>query len=429
MSNSALTEQPLAILGGPKAVPEPSDAVVDWPIITDEDRQAMLAVIDRTAMSEWDVTQQFEREWAAYNGVEHALSYPNGTQAILAALYAVGVGHGHEVIAPAYTFWASIAQLYSLGATPVFADVEPDSLCLDPGDIEHRITPRTKAIIVVHYNGHPADMDPIGAIARQHGLAVVEDVSRAQGSRYKGRMCGSLGDAAGASMMTRKAFAVGEGGMLTTNNRETFERAVAFSHPGEHADDRTLATWRDVGDAPLSGLKARLNQISAAMGRVQLQHYPQRIVEIQRAVSRFWHLLEDVPGITPHRVTGEGSDMGGWFYPIAHYDADKLGGLPVSRFIEAVVAEGAIARGGIDKPQHLEPIFNTVDIYGHGKPTRLAYADRDLRQPAGSLPVTEAVNDSVIAVPWFKHDWPQQIERQAAAYRKVARHSAQLLAG
>jgi dTDP-4-amino-4,6-dideoxygalactose transaminase len=421
--------QQLAILGGPKAISESNAAIVDWPIITDEDRHAMLEVIDRSAMSEWDVTQQFEREWAAYNGVEHALSYPNGTQAILGAMYAVGIGHGHEVIAPAYTFWASMAQLYSLGATPVFADVERDSLCIDPDDIEHRITPRTKAIIVVHYNGHPADMDRIMLIARKHGLAVVEDVSRAQGSRYKGRMCGSLGDAAGASMMTRKAFAVGEGGMLTTNNREALERAIAFSLPAEHADDRTIETLRDMGDVPLSGLKARLNQVAAAMGRVQLKHYPDRIAEIQRAVGRFWDLLEDVPGITPHRIAGEGSDMGGWFYPMAHYDADALGGLPASRFVEAVAAEGAIVRGGIDRPQHLSPIFNTVDIYGHGKPTRLAYTDRDLRQLAGSLPVAEAVNDRVINVPWFKRDSPEQIERQAAAYRKVARQSAQLFAG
>jgi dTDP-4-amino-4,6-dideoxygalactose transaminase len=423
------TTQQLAILGGPKVIAEPDAAIVDWPIITDEDRRAMLAVIDRSAMSEWDVTQQFEREWATYNGVAHALSYPNGTQAILAAMYAVGIGHGHEVIAPSYTFWASMAQLYSLGATPIFADVERDSLCIDPDDIEHRITPRTKAIVVVHYNGYPADMDRILPIARRHGLAVVEDASRAQGSYYKGRMCGSLGDAAGASMMTRKAFTIGEGGMLTTNSREVFERAIAFGHPVEHRDDRTIDVLREVDNVPLGGLKSRLNQISAAMGRVQLRHYPERIAEIQRAIGRFWDLLEDVPGLTPHRVSGEGSDMGGWFYPMAHYDADALGGLPSSRFVEAVAAEGAIVRGGIDNPQHLSPYFNTVDIYGHGKPTRLANVDRDVRQPAGSLPVAEAVNDCVVNIPWFKHDLPERIEQQAAAYRKVALNFSQLLEG
>lgn len=427
MATSIASDHRLALQGGPKAVAEPSTDITDWPIVTDEDKAAVLEVLSRGAMSNWDVTREFEREWAAYNGVRYAIAYPNGTAAIFGALYGAGVGYGHEVIAPAHTFWASITQVYSLGATPVFADIHPQTLCLDPAGIEKHITPRTKAIVVVHYNGHPADMDAIMAIARKHDLRVVEDVSRAQGSMYKGRMCGSIGDAAGASMMSGKAFPIGEGGMLMTNDREVYERAVCFSHTASHLGDLTMQKYIDCEEIPLGGFKGRLNQLASAMGRVQLRHYAQRIAEIQRAVNRFWQLLEGVPGLRPHRATWPDSDMGGWFYPLGHYAPEELGGLPVKKFVEAVAAEGAIVRPTWETPLHLKKIFNSIDIYGHGKPTRLAFADRDIRQGIGSMPVAEGILQRTLMIPWFKHDRSEEIAQQAAAYRKVALRASDLL--
>ena len=209
--------QPLALLGGPKAVPARRAGPV--PLADRHGARTSGPCIDVLRagnMSDWDLTQQFEREWAAYQGTHYALAHCNGTAALLAAMWAVGLGRGDEMIAPSLTYWASATQVMSLGATPVFADIDPVTLCIDPNDIEHRITPRTKAIMVVHYCGHPADMDPIVAIARQHNLKVIEDVSHAHGSLYKGRMCGSLGDVSAMSMMARKSFAIGEAGMLCT---------------------------------------------------------------------------------------------------------------------------------------------------------------------------------------------------------------------
>jgi len=410
-----------AICGGPKAVPTSDPDLFTWPLITEEDRLAVLEVLSAGSMSGWDVTLKFEAEWAAYNGVKYALAYPNGTMAILAAMYAAGVRRGDEIIAPSYTYWGSIAQAFSLGAVPVFADIDPDSLCLAPRDIEHRITDRTRAILVVHYNGHPADMDGITRIAAKHELKVIEDVSRGQGSVYKTRMCGSIGHVAGMSMMSTKSFPIGEAGMLCTNDRATYERAIAFSHYERHETDLTLPELKRYAKIPLGGIKGRLNQTCAAMGRVQLRHYPERIAAIRQAMRRSWRLLDDVPGLTPHEVApGQGSSMGGWFLPMAHYRSEELGGLPLPRFIAAVQAEGSRADPAVDYPLHLHPVFNDADIYGDGTPTCTVFADRDVRQGPGALPVSESVNERCFRIPWFKRDQPDAIERHALAYRKVA---------
>src|SRR3954468_13677523 len=144
-SSSTVSQQPLALLGGPKVVPHEDQELFHWPIVTAEDEQAVLAVLRKGNLSDWDVTLEFEREWAAYQGTQFALAHCNGTAALLAAMWAVGLGRGDEMIAPSLTYWASATQVMSLGATPVFADIDPVTLCIAPGDIEHRITPRTKA--------------------------------------------------------------------------------------------------------------------------------------------------------------------------------------------------------------------------------------------------------------------------------------------
>jgi perosamine synthetase len=432
---SATLHQPLAILGGPKAVPHGAPDLFHWPIVTEEDEQAVLEVLRKGNMSDWDVTLEFEREWAAYQGTSHALAHCNGTAALLAAMWAVGLGRGDEMIAPSLTYWASATQVMSLGATPVFADIDPVTLCISPGDIEHRITPRTKAIMVVHYCGYPADMDPILVIARKHNLKVMEDVSHAHGSLYKGRMCGSLGDVSAMSMMARKSFAIGEAGMLCTNDRGLYERAIAFAHYERALSDLTLPDLKATAAAggfatalPLGGVKARINQTCSAMGRVQLRHYPARINAIQNAMNRFWDLLDGCPGVRPHRPPpGSGSTMGGWYNPVGHYLPEELGGLPVERFVEAVNAEGGRSGRGVNFPMHLHPLLNDADVYHDGKPTRIAFTDRDVRQGPGSLTVSERLGSRAFGIPWFKHDRPEQIAQYAAAFRKVAMHADELL--
>ncbi len=428
----------LAMLGGPKAVTLDQKDITGWPIVTKEDEEAVLEVLRRGAMSGRDVTMKFEREYADWHGTEYALGHSSGTAALQAAMWACGVGVGDEIITPSLTYWASALPVFGLQGTVVFADVHPDTLTIDPGDIEHRITERTKAIVPVHLAGYPADMDPIMEIAGKHDIKVIEDVSHAHGALYKGRLVGTIGHVACFSIMSGKALATGEGGILITNDRYIWEKATAWGHHG-----RTVATqWTGELDEqiitapdltpfvgmPWGGYKYRMHQLTSAVARVQLKYYKERMEEIQKAMNYFWDLLEGVPGLQAHRPPkNSGSTMGGWYAARGIYKAEELGGLHLHKFAEAVAAEGAICGAGSRRRLHVHPLFNEADIYGHGKPTRIANSDRDVREPEGSLPVTEAEGDRVYGIPWFKHYWPEIIEEHAAAYRKVAENADQLL--
>jgi dTDP-4-amino-4,6-dideoxygalactose transaminase len=165
------------------------------------------------------------------------------------------------------------------------------------------------------------------------------------------------------------------------------------------------------------------------MGRVQLRHYDARCAEIQQGMNHFWNLLEDVPGIKAHRPCKDsGSTMGGWYAAHGLYRPEELGGLSVTRFCQAVSAEGCGISPGANMPLHSHPLFNTTDVYGHGKPTRIANSDRDLRQPQGSLPVTELMPSRCYSIPWFKHYRPEIIAEHALAFRKAAENAERLLA-
>jgi perosamine synthetase len=428
----------LALLGGPKSITLDAGNLFAWPIITTEDEEACLGVLRRGGMSGTDVTKEFEAEFSAWIGTEFALGYPSGTESLRGAMWACGVGLGDEVICPSVTYWASAAPVQQLGAAVHFAEIEADTLCLDPKDIEHRIGPRTKAILVVHYAGHPADMDPILEIAKRHNVKVIEDVSHAQGALYKGRQCGTMGDVGAMSLMSGKSLAIGEAGILVTNDRDIYERAIAYGHyertgapstynpPDQQITRDDLAPFSGI---PIGGFKHRMHQLSSAVGRVQLRHYPARIAEIQQGMNRFWDLLADVPGILAHRPDQwPDSTMGGWYFARGLYRAEELGGLTCAKFAEAVKAEGVGACSpGANYPLHTHNVFHSADVIGAGKPTAIAFTDRDVRQGPGTLPVAESIREICLGVPWFKHDDPACIAEYAAAYRKVAENAAQLL--
>ena len=431
------TEEP-ALGGGPKAITLDAGDVFRWPIVTEEDEQAVLEVLRAGQMSGTEVTQQFEDEFAQWIGRKHALCYNNGTESLRAAMWACGVGAGDEIIAPSMTYWASATQALTLGAAVNFTDIDPDTLCIDPDDVEHRIGPATKAIVVVHYAGHPCPMEQIMDIAGRHQIKVIEDVSHAQGSRYKGRMVGTFGDIAAMSLMSGKSFAIGEAGIVATDDRLLFERCVAYGHyertgaPSRYSDatgeitSPELAPYRGL---PLGGYKHRINQTCSAMGRVQLKYYDQRIEEIQKAMNRFWDLLDGTPGIKAHRPPAQsGSTMGGWYAPRGLYRAEELGGLPCARYCEAVRAEGVdICQPGANFALHIHDVFHTADIFRMGQPTMVSFGQRDLRQGLGTLKNAENIDATAFAIPWFKHNRPEIIEQYAHAYRKVARGATALI--
>lgn len=421
----------LALLGGPRAVASDPGDMFDWPIVTPEMEAAVLEVLRKGQMSGTDVTRLFEQEYAAWHGMRYGLAHNNGTAALHAAMFGLGIGKGDEIICPSITYWASCLPVYSLGGTVVFADVDPRTLCVDPADLERHISERTRAIVAVHYLGHPAEMGRIMDVARRHDLKVIEDVSHAHGALYHGKMVGTFGDVSCFSLMSGKSLAIGEGGILLTNDQQVYERALAFGHYERHAD-LALDEIAESAGLPWGGYKYRMHQLSSAVGRVQLKNYPSQMAEIDRAMNAFWDQLEGLPGIRPHRPPRDsGLTMGGWYAPVGLYRPEELGGLSVRRFCEALAAEGVRCRPGCNQALHLHPLFNTVDVYRQGKPTRIANLPEgvDVRQPVGSLPVAEGIQERVFGIPWFKHDRPAIIREYASAVRKVVERYEDLLPG
>ena len=421
-----------AILGGNRTLEHENspEELFHWPIFTEEDEAAVLDVFRNNKMSGNDVTAEFEKEFAAWQGRRFAVACCNGTMSLYAAMFAVGLKAGDELICPTKTYWASCLSAQNLGVSVVFANVDPDTLCLDPDDLPRCLGPRTKAIMVVHYKGYPCDMDRVMAFADAHGLMVIEDVSHAQGGHYKGRMLGTFGDVAAMSLMSGKSFACGELGVAVTDDRVCYERLLAFLHYERNEEslitDPALLPFLHL---PLSGLKGRANQICTAIGRVQLKYYDARIREVRRANNYFFDGIEGLPGIRCHRVDeSTGSDMAGWYIPCVVYHPEELGGLSPETVVRALTAETGFPfhlLGG-NFPLHTHPLFQTYDAWGLGRSSRVAFADRDVRELDKDLKRSEHI--VVIETPYFRKLLPAQITRYADAFKKVAAQTDALLA-
>ena len=421
----------LAITGGTPVLKAQDEGLFHWPIVNDAMRAAQAQVLETGNMSGTDIARRFEASFASWQERKYALSHNNGTNALNAAMFAVGLGPGDEIICTSVTYWASCTGALALGAAVVFCDIDPNTLQMDPASLEAHITPRTKAIMVVHYMAHPAPMDEIMAIARKHGLKVIEDVSHAQGGHYRGRKLGTFGDVAAMSLMSCKSFAIGEGGMLVTDDAEIFKRAVVFGHYDRIVDVCTDEEMEGPKNIPWGGLKNRMHQTSAAIGLEQLKKHDAEIAEIDRAMKYFWKGISDIPGISMVYPKEKGSDKAGWYASRFLYDAAAFGGISNVTFCEALNAEtcGGFSFG-CNMPLHFSSVFFDLDIYGHGRPTASAFlpAGVDIRAETGALPNAERVNMRVLGEPWFKHDDHAKIDPYVEAVRKVAANVGELQA-
>ena len=419
----------LALLGGETVIKADHSDIFKWPIVTDEHKDAVIKVLDDQEMSRFSITKDFEKEYSKRLSRKYALACNNGTAAVHSALFGMGIGIGDEIIGPSVPYWASVLPAYSLGATVVFADIDPFSLCLDPADVERRITERTKAVVVVHACGMPAEMDAISALAKKHKIMILEDCSHAHGAVYKGRQVGTIGNVSAFSLMSGKSLAIGEGGILLTDDQKIHERALLFGHYFRHNEIRDEQLKPYLGIA-CGGYKYRMGQVNSAFGLIQLKRYPEQMAEIDKAMNHYCDLIESLDGLTPQRPgPASRTTKGGWYYPIVHYNAEQFGGLSVNRFVDALCAEGSPCRAGFAKPLHTHPVFSTMDIYGHGKPTRVANlpAGTALDHLQGNLPVTEGINEKTFSVPWFKHFDIGIIEQHFEAVRKVVQNHRELL--
>lgn len=244
-------------------------------------------------------TKEFEESFAQYLGVNHVAGMNSATAALHLALKVMGVGPGDEVISPSLTFVSTNHAILYNGATPVFADVYEDTLCVDPEDIARKVTDKTKVILVMHYGGHPCDMDPILDLARENDISVVEDAAHACGSEYKGRRAGTLGDVACFSFHAVKNLTTGEGGAVATNDQTTYERLLKLRWVGISRD-----TWKrsETGEkytwyyeVEELGYKYHMNDIAAAIGIVQLGKLNRLNERRREIVALYNESFEDLP--------------------------------------------------------------------------------------------------------------------------------------
>jgi dTDP-4-amino-4,6-dideoxygalactose transaminase len=317
-----------------------------------------------------------EEEFAGYCGARHGVAVNSGTSALHLALLTAGIEPGDEVITVPFTFYATVAAIGYVGATPVYVDIDPQTFNIDPSKIEAAITERTRAILLVHLYGQCADMDPILEIARRHGLIVIEDAAQAHGAEYRGRRAGSIGDIGCFSFYpTKNLGAAGEGGMLTTNNPEYARTAALLRSWGEEQRYRPR----------LKGFNYRLPSIQAAVLRVKLRRLEQWTQARRERAAEYDGWLEH-SGVTRPQAIADGRHVY-CLYTIRALDRDAL-----QRGLEAAGIQTAVH---YPLPIHLMP----------------AYAEP--RYKAGDFPVAEACAKTVLSLPLHAHLSPREAEEVA----------------
>jgi dTDP-4-amino-4,6-dideoxygalactose transaminase len=418
----------LALFGGPRAVPTPYTE--PWPIVTDEEVTAVVDLMRARELSSptgSGVIKDFEGAFARYLGVPHALVQNSGTSALHAAYWAVGVGPGDEVIVPTYTWPTTATAAVLANAIPVFCDIDRKTLTISPEDIRRKITPRTKAIAVVHMWGHPGEMDEILSIAREHSLAVIEDASHAHGATYRGRRVGTFGDVACFSLQASKMVIGGEAGIAVTQNPTYFDRMLVLGHMGGRIEldaiTGTYAPYAHTGFGP----KYRAHPLAVAIANVQLRHLDEWIGSRRKNLDYLTAGLAGLPGIEPP-YTAPHVTRGAWYGYRVLFDPAALGGMSLERFIAALRAEGVDASPERYWLLHAEPLFQGADLYERTCGYRWPFArwSRSAPRP-GDFPVAEEVFPRLFALPTFTAPCKEVLDQYAAAFRKVTARHAELV--
>lgn len=421
-ATSAGRPSTLALLGGEPVVTEPTEFA--WPPITAADVRAVTALLERGELSYYGregEVEALESAFAAYVGTSFGLACSSGTAALHSAYFGLGLEPGDEVIAPTFTFLSTVMPLFVVNAVPVLVDCEPDTGNINPAAIEAAVTPRTKAVVVVHLNGHACDMAPIVGLCRSRGLKLVEDASHAHGATHDGAMVGAFGDVSVFSLQGAKLTAAGQGGLLLTSDREIFERAVLLGHFRNRAfDDVTSDAYRPFATTGY-GLNYRMHPFAAALARRQFEDLEAYLDGREANLGALSKGLAGVPGVEPPVRRGYATRHS-WFNYKPLYDADALDGLDRRLFLAALRAEGAPVDDSTSIPLHCEPLFQTADdgsrTYGR-EPNRRIYA-------AGALPNAESYATRALRVPSYTAPRPVLIEQIVEAFDKVSRHAGAL---
>lgn len=409
---NAMKELP-AILGGTRAVNLDSLADNRWPILTSADEEAVLQIMRDGDISTHPVTRELEQDYRDFSGMPYALAHCNGTSALMAAFWAIGLQPGDEVLVPSATFWASVLPLMWLGAIPVFCESEEERLGLDPIDLAKKITSKTKAIVVVHLWGMPAKMTEISALAKKHGLHIIEDASHAHGAYWRDQACGSLGDISVFSLQGGKLAPAGEGGMLLCKDRVHWQRAVCL---GDITRIIELKTPAQRFAATSFGIKTRIAPISAAIARQQLARLPENNTRRNRHLNYLSVGLEEL-GI--HTFLPPPHIQRVYFEYLVQADFIALG-LSQEQFLCALQAEGCEVSIPRYPLLHQQPFFTEGAFLEVLRSPELGISKSHYSQI--SLPRTEKVNQHLIKLPSFPNASTALLDQYLQAFSKIFKY-------
>ena len=369
-----------------------------WQQITEEEVAFAADMVRRNELSGGTpVVREFEQIWREWVGTRFCVTVMNGTSALYSAYFGAGVGPGDEVICPINTWICTIAPALLLGARPVFCDIDPETLMLDPAEVRTKITSKTAAICAVHLWGNICDMDAILSVASEHHIPVIEDCSHAHGARYKGRMCGSIGAAGCWSLQGSKPVSAGEGGVLATNDVDLFERACLVGQVNR-IKGVDLVTPRYQEFQPLGlGMKFRAHPLGIGIAKVQLEKLPALNARRRAFVAEVEAGLAGIPGLRPIRVY-EGAERAGFYgFPIIH-ESDATGAT-TDAVLEAMKAHGIKAQKAAYPNLHDLPLFaKGFDIFTRNRGP-LCASEGYKGHKQGDFPKAELAQERTIYLP------------------------------
>jgi perosamine synthetase len=409
----------LAMLGGTPAVQEPLRV---YRTIGNEEAAAVAKVMDSGMLSGFvgafcpefnggEEVQALEKEWAEAFGVRHAVTVNSNTSGLIAALGALGLGPGDEVIVPPFSMSATAMAPLFYGGIPVFVDVEPNFFCLDANKVEDAITSRTRVILAVNLFGLPADLLRLRQLADKYGLFLVEDNAQSPLAKQGNLFAGTVGHVGVFSLNYHKHFHAGEGGICTTDDTRLADRMRMIRNHGENAAD-------ELGDGDytnLIGFNFRMTELSAAIGREQLKKAPELVAKRVEIAERLTAQLSDLDGLTPPQVRESCTHV--YYLWAAQYD-ESIVGVPREMFAKALAAEGVPNSVGYVKPLYLLPTFQRrIAIGPEGFPFTLS----NITYPEGLCPVVERLYKSEILEYFICSYDPTdtQVEQIITAFRKV----------
>jgi dTDP-4-amino-4,6-dideoxygalactose transaminase len=399
----------LALSGGPKTITrdEELSKASSWPSFTEEEVDAARAVLSGGDV--YGPIEGFERDFSSYMDINFALPMNNGTATIHSAYFAVGVGPGDEVITSAYTWHLQVGQILALHAIPVFCDIDPVSACIDPDEVRAKITPRTKAISVVHPFGAIAPMDELMEIGSKHGIPVIEDCSHAHGSTYRGRKVGTIGDVGCFSFQASKLMTGIEAGVMVTDVEDYYERACVLGHYERISklnNEKYSRLYRpEIEMAPACyGFKYRIHPLAAAIARVQLRHLDEWTMVRRTNMCKISDGLAEAGGrnggiFEPPYDNPDAERV--WLNYICLYHAEKAG-VERTDLVEAINAEGLPASRGRAGylPVYWNPIYEEkLDMWGEGYPFSAPCVQSEINYTRGLCPEAEVFHTRTVGLP------------------------------